>query len=256
MIVPEVVNLIVLGAATLLVLIFFIKEIIKTFRRRPTTKPIAVGLVILGFIFLVGLVCNIHEMEWADLAQMLLMIGLIAVTLSYASSAARQSEASVEMAEETKKQRYSESLPLLVPTIPPILKTDKLPYESVQSGIGMKVLWGNVGKGVAINSRVSFESAPTSTGKANSFPPRELGTVKVGGKKEVDYSEILDDGQLHDISDAYQPRLEAEYRDTYERNISTVQKIRIDKQNGEFSLGELYFTVNGRRLGEEVIKHD
>jgi hypothetical protein len=57
--------------------------------------------------------------------------------------------------------------------------------------VGVKVLWCNVGKGVAINLRFSFWSAPTSTGKANFFPPSESGTLEVGGKKEVDYGKIL-----------------------------------------------------------------
>ena len=187
---------------------------------------------------------------------------LVCVTAIYTKRAAetvdaakQQANASVKIADETRKQRYSESLPLLVPTIPPILNADELPYESLQSGVGMKVVWCNVGKGVAINSRVSFEALPTSRGKATFFPPLKLGTVEVGGKKEVDYSGILN-GQSHDISDAYQPRVEAEYLDIYERKVTTVQEFRIDEQNKKPFLGELYFTINGRRLGEEVTHHD
>jgi hypothetical protein len=156
-------------------------------------------------------------------------------TREQAEATRRQADVSVKMAEETREQRYSESLPLLVPTIPPILNSDELPYESLQSGVGLKVLWRNLGKGVAINSRVSFETLPTSIGKATFFTPCKLGTVEVGGKKEVDYSEILDDGQLHEISDAYQPRVEAEYLDIYERKVTTVQEFRIDEQNKKHS---------------------
>ena len=197
------------------------------------------------------------------LVQTILMIILVSAIIFYAYQAKKASDsskasadASAEMTKEVKDKRYSESLPLLVPTIPPILPSDELPYESVQSGVGMRVLWCNVGKGTAINSRFSFWSAPTSPGKATFFPPCELGTVEIGGKKEVDYGKILNDGQLNDISDAYQPRLEAEYQDIYERKITTVQKFRIDKQNERAFLGDIYFTVNGRRLGEEVARHD
>lgn len=198
--------------------------------------------------------------EWI---QVILMGLLVVITGIYAwrtqvisKVTRKQAEASVTMAKETREQRYSECLPLLVPTVPPMLKTEELPYESLQSGVGMKVIWCNVGRGVAINSRFSFWTAPTSRGKATFFPPRESGTLKVGGKEEVDYSEILNGGQMRDISDAYRPRAEAEYLDIYERKVTTVQEFRVDEQKTEAFLGELYFTVNGRRLGEEAAQHD
>jgi hypothetical protein len=109
---------------------------------------------------------------------------------------------------------------------------------------------------VAINSQVSFEALPTSTGKASFFPLRNLGTVEAGGKKEVDYTEILDDGQFHDITDTYQPRVEAEYLDIYERKVTTVQEFRIDEQSKKPFLGQIYFSIDDRRLGEEVADHD
>jgi hypothetical protein len=49
----------------------------------------------------------------------------------------------------------------------------------------------------------------------------------------------------------YQPRFEAEYQDIYERKITAVQEFRIDEQNKRPSLGDLYFTINGRRLRKE-----
>ena len=55
-----------------------------------------------------------------------------------------------------------------------------------------------------------------SGGKAHFFPPRELGTLEVGGKKEVDYHYTYYDKQTNTISGAYQPRFEAEYQDIYE----------------------------------------
>jgi len=159
-----------------------------------------------------------------------------------------------KMAEEMREQRYSENLPLLVPDIPPILRAEKLPIEAMQSGNTVKVVWGNVGKGVAINSRFSFWCVPLPSGRVNFFPPSESVTLEVGGIKEVDYSEILNDSQLLDIPLGYCPHLLAEYQDIYERKITTVQEFHIDEEDGNkrVSLGELYFTVNGRRLGEEV----
>jgi hypothetical protein len=202
-------------------------------------------------------------MTASELIQVILTSLLVLITAIYAwrthsisKATKQQASASMEMARATRGKMYSESLPLLVPTIPSVLNTDKLPYETLQSGAGLKVLWRNLGKGVAINSRVSFEALPTSTGKASFFPPRNLGTTEVGGKKEVDYTEILDDKQFRDITDAYQPRVEAEYLDIYERKVNTVQEFRIDEQNKKPFLGEIYFSINDRRLGEEVTRHD
>ena len=232
---------------------------LKGFTKEGFLRPRAFKFTFpLGLLFLAYLLYSLalHRIGPSDWAQIFLVLGLVVVTGFYALVAFRQANASMKMADETTEQRYSESLPLLVPTVPPILSTDELPYESLQTGVGVKVMWCNVGKGVAINSRFSFWTAPTSPGKATFFPPRESGTLEVGGKKEVYYSEILDDGQLHDISDAYQPRVEAEYLDIYERKVTTVQEFRIDEQNEKAFLAELYFTINGRRLGEEVTHHD
>lgn len=247
--------LIVIIVYALVLCAIALKGFIKEGFLRPRAFKFALPL---GLLFLAYLLYSLvlHRIGPSDWAQIFLVLGLVVVTGFYALVAFRQANASMKMADETTEQRYSESLPLLVPTIPPILNTDKLPYESLQSGVGVKVLWRNLGKGVAIDSRVSFETLPTSTGKATFFPSRKLGTVEVGGKKEVGYSEILNDGQLHDISDAYQPRVEAEYLDIYERKVTTVQEFRIDEQNKKPFLGELYFTINGRRLGEEVTHHD
>jgi len=204
-------------------------------------------------------------MTISDLIQIILMGLLVIVTGIYAwrtfaiSNATRkQADASVKMAEETKEQRYSESLPLLVPTIPDILPSRKLFYEAIASGVGVKVIWCNIGKGIAINSRFSFWTAPTSLGKAHFFPPHESVTLEVRGKKEVNYDEILNDGELRDIPEEYCPHLLAEYQDIYEREITTVQEFQIEEHNNykNVLLGEIYFTINGRRLGEEVAQHD
>jgi hypothetical protein len=224
-------------------------------------------IVVIAMIIAVGVSAALN-VELAPVYSVVLVAGLIGVTVVYAFSTGRiatatreHAKASLKMAEQMKEQRYSECLPLLAPTILQTLNTQGLApnevhYVCLQSGMGIKVMWCNVGKGVAINSRFSFWTAPTSPGKATFFPLRELGTVEVEGKKEVDYSQILNDGQLHDISDAYQPRVEAEYLDIYERKVTTVQKFRIDEQNERALLGVLYFTVNGRRLGEEITRHD
>ena len=63
--------------------------------------------------------------------------------------------------------------------------------------------------------------------------------------------------QVWDISKERKPQLKAEYKDIYGRQIITVQEFRMTEDNGtkKAFLGELYFPVNGKRLGE-VEKND
>jgi len=173
-------------AITIIVLIYFVFMIIQTIRkRRRFVSQLNVILLILGLMFLIFLTYHASEIEGADWGQIILTLGLVIVTAVYASSTEKQADASVKMAREMKEQRYSENLPLLVPTIPDILPSEKLFYEAIASGVGVKVIWCNVGKGVAINSRFSFWTAPTSPGKAHFFPSRESVTLEVGGKKRL-----------------------------------------------------------------------
>jgi len=212
--------------------------------------------ILFGFLVVSYLFCNLHKIQPNEWVEISLLVGLVAATCALALYAAGQADTSVKMAKEMREQRYSESLPLIIPTIPPILRAEKLPLEAMKSGNTVKVVWCNVGKGVAINTRFSFWTVPTSPKRAWFFPPGESITLEVNGKKEVDYSEILNDGQIKKISEAYSPRLEAEYQDIHERKITTVQEFRIDAENERVSLGDLYFTINGRRLGREITEHD
>lgn len=210
--------------------------------------------ILFGSLVVFYLFYNLHKLQPNEWVEISLLAGLVAATSGLAVYAAAQAYTSAKTVEEMRNQRYTESLPLLVPTIPPILAVEKLPLDAMQSGNTVKVVWRNVGKGVAINSRFSFWTVPTSSRKANFFPPRESVTLEVEGKKEVDYSKMLGDGQLRDIPEGYRPHLLAEYHDIYEREITTVQEFRIEEQNDykRVILGDLYFTVSGRRLGKEV----
>ena len=229
-------------------------------------KMIAEGtiwLLVIAFVSAVIIVilraCN--QIDTAQTLEIAALTTLVIITAWYATQTAT-------MAKEMKKQRYSESLPLLVPHTTFAIQVDpnELDYGLLQSGQGIKVLWCNMGKGTAINSRFSFYPVPTSSGKAEFFPPHTLGTLEVGGKKEVDFDKIferynretklLDDKRWQQLSNTYRPRLESEYQDIYERKITTVQEFHFDAQKKTASLGDLYFTVDGRRLGEEVTDND
>ena len=161
---PENINVIMLIVAIILVLIIFTLSLVQTIRgNRAPIGLITIILLIIGVVLLVPIVYSASEIRTAEWVQIILMIGLVTVTAVYAHSTKK-------MAKEIEEQRYSENLPLLVPTIPDILPSEKLFYEAIASGVGVKVIWCNVGKGVAINSRFSFWTAPTS--RAAPTPPK------------------------------------------------------------------------------------
>jgi len=253
--------LIVLGVSILL-LIYFIIEIIQNHRiikrrlfkrQRIAVSPLANLLIILGYIFFIYIVFSASEIKRADWAQILLMIGLVTITAVYASSTQK-------IAKETKEQRYAESLPLLVPdiirgSITAKTEPNEVEYRTLQTGVGLEVIWHNLGKGVAINARFSLWSVPLDShpDKVIYFPPRESTFLEIGGQHKIEFKEEWK-GQWFDQPESYKPRLEAEYRDIYERNITTAQEFHIDEQNKKVFLGDLYFTVSGKRLGEEATR--
>ncbi len=199
--------------------------------------------------------------EWVQIALMTLLVvvtGIYAWRTHVISKATKeQADASVEMAEEMREQRYTECLPLLVPDITRRsivsrkLESNEVDYGTLQTGVGLEVTWHNLGKGVAINTRLSFRSSlslDSHPGEALFFPPRESQALGVGGQKEIAFR---DTWELYDIQEGHHTKLKAEYQDIYERNVTTIQEFRIDEQNKRAFVGELYFTIDGRRLGEE-----
>ncbi len=91
-------------ALTVLVLIYFIINLIQRLRGRPTVSPLTNLLLILGLMFLIYMVFNASEIGRTQWAEILLLIGLVTITAVYASSATRQAEASVKMAEQMREQ--------------------------------------------------------------------------------------------------------------------------------------------------------
>jgi len=143
-----------LVVTTILVLVIFILALIQYVRKRTTIGPITIILLVVGLLFMVFLTYRADEVESADWAQIILMIGLIMVTAVYASSAGRQAEASVKMAEEMKKQLLSEARPYL------LIRLEKEVIDLHTKGSDgkhydmpneFKVTIRNVGKGPAIN---------------------------------------------------------------------------------------------------------
>jgi len=171
--------------------------------------------------------------------NILVLLGLMLITAEYA----RQTTI---MAKEMKEQRYAESLPILIPEFPPNLLSGSDTYAFLQGGID--VLWHNVGKGAAINSGFSLWGIQPS-GEARHFIAPESQALGSG-------QQILTSFDFYstekDKLEQYQPRLEAEYQDIYERKITTVQEFHINEEAKMAFFKDLYFTVNGKRLGKEI----
>ena len=102
-------------AITILVLIYFVYAIIQTIRKkRSFVSQLKIILLILGLMFLIFLTYRANEIEGKDWGQIILMLGLVIVTALYASSAEKQADASVKIAEEMRKQRLSEARPYIL----------------------------------------------------------------------------------------------------------------------------------------------
>jgi hypothetical protein len=197
--------------------------------------------------------------DWIQAISTFILLGVTGFyawrTHSLAKATEKQTEASVKMAEEMREQRFTENLPLLTPEIqktwnPGGMLPREVPYVYLQTGIGIEVIWTNMGKGIANNIRFSF--IPINTSRY--FPPRESEVLPVGKHTEIKYDHIK--SAENDNPSACPPRMQAEYEDIYERKIITIQELRVDEKNKRAFLGDLYFMINGRRIGKKVGDHD
>ena len=245
----------------ILILAFAGLQLVFAIKKRPFFGPLTFVFLMLAYVFALLLAYRGSELSAADLAQTILTIGLVFITAIYAWSTAKIAKANAKMAEEMREQRYAEELPLLVPEIIPewnteTLKLNEIPYGYLQTGIGIKVKWHNLGKGAAINSRFSLWTAPldSNPGKALFLPPFESVSIGVNEQKETDFHKSLS-RELLDINNMHHPRLEAVYQDIYERKINTIQEFRIEEEDGRKMafIGELYFKIDDKRLGEDKI---
>jgi len=240
----------------------------EKFTARDNARFLIIALMGLAYIIILAFQYS-QEIGISDKLQILLMFGLVAVTTFYAWSAFRQADANVKMAEEMAKKRYSDFQPVLIPKIP--TRLGQIPEEDVlymicasglggmeqQTPKGVTIRWHNAGKGVALSAMFSLTGTPLESepNKARLFTPTpNLRTaLKVDEEKEVTFDL---EWKAVNMSAGYSTRLEAEYQDIYERKLTTVQEFSFDKGKEKAHLGELYFTINGRRLGEEVTDHD
>jgi len=197
---------ILLTVATILVLIIFILTIVQNFRRKPTIiGRTAIILLIIGLLFLLLLVFRGQELGVADWAQTLLMIGLVLVTAFYASSAEKQADASMKMAEEMKEQRVTASRPVVVQKA----VHEKDIYEGSTKDYFSHFEAYNKGNGPAIEVEISLVDSDKRTSidsHRKSFlgagePPIEFRPTSLAARREnstcylvCEYQSILSSG--------------------------------------------------------------
>ena len=105
MITSELAQFIMLIVAIVVSITLFIVVLIKAIKEGFTRRRIAIFVLALGLLFIVYLAYNRREIQPADWAQIMLVLGLVTVTGLYALSAARQADASVKMAKQMAKPR-------------------------------------------------------------------------------------------------------------------------------------------------------
>lgn len=110
----ELLRLISLIVICLLSLVLFLIAVFRARKRGFTRQGVALLILSLGALFIVYLAFNVREITPADWAQIMLTIGLVAVTGAYAFSASKQADASAKMAEEMREQRVLASRPVII----------------------------------------------------------------------------------------------------------------------------------------------
>ena len=106
-------SIIVLILVSLLV-IYVITQTIMAWRKRASFSLIPFILMIIGVLFAILVIYQGDELKVADWAQILLMIGLVTVTATYAWSTQRMAKANEKMAEQMRAQRIMASRPIIV----------------------------------------------------------------------------------------------------------------------------------------------
>jgi hypothetical protein len=146
----------------LLAFILFIIALVGASKKGFTRQRVALVVLALGAVFTVYLAYNVHEIAPADWAQILLTLGLVAVTGFYALSSSRQADASVKMAEAMVK-------PTLIPYFEITSDFDEERYVRFNAGVD------NDGNGPAYDLEFWLED--------DSKPPTKL--ISTGGKVPV-----------------------------------------------------------------------
>jgi len=168
----EIIRVITLIVVIIFSLILCIITLIGIRKKGFNRKHVVNFVLILGLLFITYTAFTVREIQPADWAQIMLMLGLVAVTGFYALSTSRQADASVKMAEEMREQLLVMNKPNIV------LELIKITPE--KHLIGRIV--NDSGRGPAINTEIYIDHPPFKFNKV-----RYTWAISVRDEKGFDF---------------------------------------------------------------------
>ncbi len=213
---------------------FSIVVLVKSKKEGFTRKRTATLILVSGLLFIIYLASNVQEIRPAGALQVMLMLGLLSVTGTYAVFTGRQAEASVKMAEEMKEQRYDAVHPVID------IQKEESPDAHVSQGLvalfedtsrGLSCILHNIGIGPAIGVYSFIEDARGETCR------RDFVSIPVAiGEEEMGYT--------HEMPLSLQQRDEHKalvvcYEVVYGNFFKSSREVTLNKEKSACEIGSL-----------------
>ena len=218
---------ITLGIA-MVVVIYFVFTIIQAIRKkRRFVSQLNIILLILGLMFLIFLTYRASEIEGGDWGQIILMIGLVAVTAAYASSTEKQADASMKMAQEMTRPYLMLRLAQEFTQLDSNDGGNKLPKE-----FGVEIC--NAGSGPAVNITVAmWRSSDVYPAKTRSYlGPNEDWNVSISTSSVDIYNDIWLPQLKQKVKYDFPGTVAIEYQDIHDQKwVSYLCLQQFDEQN-------------------------
>ena len=216
--------------------------VLKGVRKEDSTgKWITRIIIAWGFLFILHLALHWRDIRPAEWAQIILMLGLVAVTLIYAMSAIRQANASEKMAKEMENQRYDTVRPVIDIQWQPDAKEEELVRaagvmaieggEPPQSQLPDKLtcVLRNVGVGTATDVYSFIQAGTQPDDECHQLRP--LCLLQINGVSE-EWPLSLKEIDNHKFLVAY-------YRDVHNRCFQSIREVSRDEKRGNLKLDPL-----------------
>lgn len=183
--------------------------------------------ILFGSLVVFYLFYNLHNLQPNEWVEISLLVGLVAATSALALYAAGQADASVEMAEEMKAQRYD--------AVRPVIDIQRRGGDKIREGLaaeteeysyGLSCILHNIGLGPATDI-YSFVQNPFSD-ERQCF---EFGTLAAGGKAE--------EMRLSLEQEDNRTALVVYHKDVYGRAFESSREVQAGKKREGWKVGPL-----------------
>ncbi len=222
--------------AVVIVFAIYVYGLFRTIRATRGNSPnrwnIAIGFTV-ATLFFIYLILNNSRIEPAGWAQIMLTLGLVAVTSLYTLATQKQANANVEMAEEMKNARYDTVRPVVD------IQIGQSPMDQIEEGVsalddssrGLPCILHNIGLGPATDI---FANIPSLVGASLERSRYDFGTLAVGGKTNKENLWLNHEGEGM--------FLVIHYRDVYGRAFESKREVRNMRKAG-WQLGSLVISL-------------